>query len=278
MLSEGEPLGVQTSHTQNLPLNIIGHHSNPFLNDLPVRDNMSIPEGKIGLTLPVEGKNFEERVSSEGIEPINPSEGSFDVGQSGYADNENSEKKAFQIEDEHLEAPYTVPAAEVDIDFCTDKVVSTSEMDACKDGTCYPVKDICVDEGLHSLEKIPTQNKGMSKNITFDCKHPATTNDYVVAIEIRNSKYDLKSSPAAGHCISVFDKDATEELFSGNLSEGRDRPDSVDHTDVVFAPNQVKLSSFDCINSLKQSPDQGKIIQVSKRKHYFHYYLCRISK
>lgn len=278
LLSEGEPLGVQTSHTQNLPLNIIGHHSNPFLNDLPVRDNMSIPEGKHGLILPVEGKNYEERVSSEGIEPINISEGSFDVGQSGYADNENSEKKAFQIEDEHLEAPYTVPAAEVDIDFCTDKVVSTSEMDACKDGTCYPVKDICVDEGLHSLEKIPTQNKGMSRNITFDCKHPATTNDYVVAIEIRNSKYDLKSSPAAGHCISVFDKDATEELFSGNLSEARDRPDSVDHTDVVFAPNQVKLSSFDCINSLKQSPDQGKIIQVSKRKHYFHYFLCRISK
>ncbi|KAH7674353.1 hypothetical protein IHE45_08G067800 [Dioscorea alata] len=264
MKLEGEPLGVQTSHTQNLPLNIIGHHSNPFLNDLPVRDNMSIPEGKHGLTLPVEGKNFEERVSSEGIEPINMSTILNDVGQSGYADNENSEKKAFQIEDEHLEAPYTVPAAEVDIDFCTDKVVSTSETDVCKDGTCYPVKDICVDEGLHSLEKIPTQNKGMSKNITFDCKHPATTNDYVVAIEIRNSKYDLKSSPAAGHCISVFDKDATEELFSGNLSEARDRPNSVDHTDVVFAPKQVKLSGFDRINSLKQSPDQGKIIQDEK--------------
>lgn len=261
---KGEPPGVQTSHTQKLPLYITGHHSNPFLNDLVERDNMSIPEGKHGLTLTVEGKNFEERVSSEGIEPISPSEGSFVVGHSRYADNANNENKAFQIEDEHLEAPYTVPAAEVDSDFCTDKVVSTLETDVCKDGTCYPVKDICVDEGLQSLEKIPTQNKGMSKSIAFDCKHSATAKDYVLAMEMRNSKHDLKSLPAVGHCISVFDKDAAEELFSGNLTEARARPASVDKTDDVFSPNQVKLSGFDCINSLKQSPDQEKIIQDEK--------------
>ncbi|KAJ0965328.1 hypothetical protein J5N97_026466 [Dioscorea zingiberensis] len=255
---KGDPPGIQTSDAQKLPLDIIGHHGNPFLIDLSKPDNKFIPEETHGLTLPIESKSFEERISCEEIQSIDPSQDNFNVGCNRYPDNGNGEK-AMQIE-----VPHIAPAAEVDINFYADKVVSPSETDDCKDGSCYLVKDICVDEGLHSLERVPTQNQGMNKNISFDCKHAAIDEDCVLAKEMTKRKHDLKSRPAVGDCISVFDKDATEELLPGKFSEAIDEPFSIDKTVDGVSPNPVKSSSFERINVLNKSPDREKVDQGEK--------------
>ncbi|XP_008809678.1 uncharacterized protein LOC103721303 [Phoenix dactylifera] len=217
----------------------------------------------------------DDRMSSiqkKGCEYIDPSKQSY----IGIKESFNGKKS----DDRCMEAPCTIPADEIKLgenetEFCTDKTVTEIQppemIDCYKDGACHNIKDICVDEGVCSLEKILVENDESSQRFPSSFNYTMESGNVVLSKEMTDGNtttvHDSKST-SCEHLISV-EKNALEEHFSGSLSKVGAKFDTTnpfvsDISDENISLNQffplfefetdsqkVEPTNFDCSNDHK---------------------------
>ncbi|KAJ0986832.1 hypothetical protein J5N97_005188 [Dioscorea zingiberensis] len=204
-----------------VPYSVV-HQGNPFLVDVPELDDDSVTGGRHDFTLPLTKKIFVE-------ETQRPSHWIYAQGEENFRINEANMKNT-QREDAHMEVSCSSNGTEFDTNFYADEMISETEMNVCKEGSCSVIQDICADEVVNSPEKIATEIKEPNGSISSELNHFPSDRDNIVMEGAANStipiSHDLKASPVNGNSISVFDNDVEEKLGAGSLPEARENPDS----------------------------------------------------
>ncbi|XP_010928100.1 uncharacterized protein [Elaeis guineensis] len=158
-------------------------------------------------------------IQKKGCEYIDPSKQSY----MGIKESFNGKKN----NDRCTEAPFTIPPDEINLgenetEFCTDKTVTEIQPPEIiyKDGACHNIKDICVDEGICSLEKILVENDESSQRFPSSFDDTVESGNDALSKEMADgsttSVHDSRST-SYEHLISV-EKNAMEH-FSGSLSK-----------------------------------------------------------
>ncbi|XP_038979299.1 uncharacterized protein LOC120109604 isoform X1 [Phoenix dactylifera] len=202
-----------------------------------------------------------------------------------------------------MEYPFNIPADEIKLGenetvFCTEKTVTEielPEMIGCyKDGAFNNIKDICVDEGICSLEKILVENDESSQLFPSSFNYPVASGNSALSKEMADAAAttadDFKST-SREHVTSV-DKDGEEQHASGSLSKVGAKFDTAnpflsDISDENISlkqylplhefeidPKQVEPTNIDCSDDHKHSSES--LSEVGDEFRSTNPFLCDI--
>ncbi|KAG1363749.1 hypothetical protein COCNU_11G005760 [Cocos nucifera] len=263
---------------------IIRHNDNYLMIDMLDVENKAVWEGEDELMSSIQKK---------GCEYIDPSKQSY----TGIKESINGKKN----NDRCMEAPFTFPADEIKLgqnetEFCTDKTVTEIQpLDMIyKDGACHNIKDICVDEGMCSLEKILVENDESDQRFPSSFDDTVESGNDALSKEMTDdnmtSVHDSKST-SYEHLISV-EKNEMEHL-SGSLSKVGAKFDTTnpfisDISDENISlkqcfplyefetdSQQVEPTNFDCSNDHKDYSES--LSKVGGKFHATNPFLSDIS-